>query len=94
MQPQSRIDPDVLLAEDMGRFFYDPLGWVMYAFEWGVGDLDGFDGPDEWQRKELEEWGAAIRKNRFDGITPVSAYRSATSSGHGIGKSAFSAWGF
>lgn len=92
MQPQKRIDPDELLADDMGAFFYDPLGWVMYAFEWGVGDLKGYDGPDEWQRLELEQWGAAIRANNFDGITPVSAYRSATSSGHGIGKSAFSAW--
>lgn len=92
MQPQSRIDPDVLLAEDMGRFFYDPLGWVMYAFEWGYGDLTGFDGPDEWQRDELEALGRAIRKNNFNGIDPVEAYRSSTSSGHGIGKSAFSAW--
>lgn len=92
MQPQQKIDPEALLAEDMGRFFYDPLGWVMYSFEWGEGDLKGFDGPDEWQREELEAWGAAIRANNFDGITPVSAYRSATSSGHGIGKSALSAW--
>jgi hypothetical protein len=92
MQPQQRIDPDALLAEDMGAFFYDPLGWVMYAFEWGYGDLQGYDGPDEWQRLELEAWGESIRANNFDGITPVSAYRSATSSGHGIGKSAFSAW--
>lgn len=92
MQPQARIDPDDLLAEDMGKFFYDPLGWVMYAFEWGFGDLEGYDGPDVWQRNELEEWGRAIRANNFDGITPVAAYRSSTSSGHGIGKSAFSAW--
>lgn len=92
MQPQARIDPDDLLAEDMGKFFYDPLGWVMYSFEWGAGELTGYDGPDEWQRLELIAWGEAIRENNFDGITPVTAYRSATSSGHGIGKSAFSAW--
>lgn len=83
---------DELLAEDMGRYFYDPLGWVMYAFDWGEGELSGFDGPDEWQREFLSDWGDAIRKNDFDGISPVDAYRCATSSGHGIGKSALTAW--
>lgn len=83
---------EAMLAEDMGRFFYDPLGFVMYAFEWGVGELEGFDGPDEWQREFLEAWGKAIRENDFDGVTPVPAYRDATSSGHGIGKSALSSW--
>ncbi len=91
MQTQ-RIDPEALLAEDMGRFFYDPLGWVLYAFEWGKGELEGFDGPDEWQREFLIDWGTAIRSNNFDGMKPVEAYRSATSSGHGIGKSALSSW--
>lgn len=28
-------DFEAMLAEDMGEFFYDPLGWVMYAFDWG-----------------------------------------------------------
>jgi len=81
-----------MLAEDMGRFFYDPLGWVLYAFDWGVGELEGFDGPDDWQREFLEDWGQAIRANDFDGMKPVEAYRAATSSGHGIGKSALSSW--
>ncbi|EFP4585428.1 terminase [Salmonella enterica] len=83
---------EAMLADDMGRFFYDPLGFVMYAFEWGAGELDGFDGPDEWQREFLTDWGEAIRTNNFDGIKPVEAYRCATSSGHGIGKSALTAW--
>lgn len=85
-------DPESLLAEDMGRFFYDPLGWVMYSFEWGVGELSGFDGPDEWQIEFLTDWAEAIRSNNFDGVKPVEAYRCATSSGHGIGKSALTAW--
>lgn len=81
-----------MLAEDMGRFFYDPLGWVLYAFEWGVGELEGFDGPDDWQREFLDDWGDAIKRNNFDGVRPVEAYQAATSSGHGIGKSALSSW--
>lgn len=89
---QQKSDPDALLADDMGRFFYDPLGWVLYSFDWGVGELESFDGPDDWQRDFLEDWGNAIRVNNFDGMKPVDAYRAATSSGHGIGKSALSSW--
>lgn len=85
-------NPEAMLAEDMGRFFYDPLGWVMYSFEWGVGELSGFDGPDEWQIDFLSDWAEAIRQNNFDGVKPVEAYRCSTSSGHGIGKSALTAW--
>lgn len=85
-------DPEAMLAEDMGRFFYDPLGFVLYAFPWGEGDLADFDGPDTWQREFLEVWGEAIRGRDFDGFTPVEPYRDATSSGHGIGKSALSSW--
>ncbi|QIU92141.1 terminase [Yokenella regensburgei] len=85
-------DPESLLAEDMGKFFYDPLGWVKYSFEWGRGELTGFDGPDEWQIDFLRDLGDAIRGNNFDGVKPVDAYRCATSSGHGIGKSALTAW--
>lgn len=88
----AQLDPESMLAEDMGRFFYDPLGWVMYSFEWGVGELTGFDGPDEWQIEFLTDWSAAIRTNNFDGVKPVEAYRCSTSSGHGIGKSALTAW--
>ncbi|EEZ4734473.1 terminase [Escherichia coli] len=83
---------EAMLADDMGRFFYDPLGFVMYAFNWGTGELEGFDGPDEWQKEFLTDWGDAIRTNNFDGVKPVEAYRCATSSGHGIGKSALTAW--
>lgn len=90
--PVPKLTADEMLAEDMGRFFYDPLGWVLYAFDWGVGELEGFDGPDDWQREFLEDWGQAIRANDFDGMKPVEAYRAATSSGHGIGKSALSSW--
>ncbi|WP_334470407.1 hypothetical protein [Arsenophonus sp. PmNCSU2021_1] len=44
---------EAMLAEDMGRFFYDPLSFVMYAFAWGEGELKGFDGPDKWQKDFL-----------------------------------------
>lgn len=83
---------ELLLADECAQYINDPLGWVMWAFDWNYGDLRGFHGPDEWQRDELIQWGETLRKNNFNGVDPVPAYRSATASGHGIGKSAFVSW--
>lgn len=88
----ARPDVELQLAEDMLRFYSDPLGWVLYSFPWGEGDLAGHDGPDTWQREELQELGAAIDLRGFNGIDPVMPILRATGSGHGIGKSAFVAW--
>ena len=64
----------------------------MEGFEWGTGDLAGWDGPDAWQRETLDLIGQECRNRRFDGIHAVDPIRIATASGHGIGKSALSAW--
>lgn len=80
------------LAEDISRFYADPLGYVMYAFDWGNDDLKEFDGPDEWQQDFLKDLGDEIVKRGFNGKDPVEPIRFATASGHGIGKSALSAW--
>ena len=81
-----------MLTDDMARFFTDPLGFVLYAYQWGEGELDGFDGPDKWQRDFLTQWGERIKKNGFKGSIPVEPIRMARASGHGIGKSALTAW--
>src|SRR5690606_29612275 len=90
----------------MGRFFDDPLGFVLYAYDW---DNDpalqvvklpepwnlvygSTYGPDTWACEFLDAIGEQVRANGFDGTTPVKAIRKATSSGHGIGKSAITAW--
>lgn len=86
------VDIDALLAEDMGRFYADPLGFVRYAYEWGRGDLRGFEGPDDWQADLLAEVGEKAGARRFDGMHAVAPIRLATTSGHGIGKSALTAW--
>lgn len=83
---------DLLLAEECAQFHHDPLGWVMWAFDWGYGELEGFDGPDVWQREALQEWGEQICARGFNGVIPVDPIRMATASGHGIGKSAFTSW--
>ena len=49
------------LATCLGDYALDPYGWVLFAFGWGKGELAGFDGPDQWQREQLEEIGAKLR---------------------------------
>lgn len=70
-----------LIAETQG----DPYEFVMIAFPWGTGELEKFEGPDDWQIKILHD----IR----DGLITVDdAIREAVASGHGIGKSALVSW--
>lgn len=74
------------LITDMTEFYDDPLGFVLYAFDWGKGDLEGHNGPDTWQAKQLMEIGKSIKDN------PEVNIREAIASGHGIGKSTQVAW--
>jgi hypothetical protein len=73
---------------DLGRFTHDPLGFVLWAFPWRVEGtvLEGEDGPDVWQRQQLEAIGASLRED------PHRIIRDATASGHGVGKSSEVAW--
>lgn len=75
------------LAEDMGRFYGDPLAFVKYAFDWGQGDLADWTGPDEWQTEFLIKVRDAIAKREAD--EPV---KIAVKSGRGTGKTAVEAW--
>lgn len=102
----AELNPELMLAQDMGRFFDDPLGFVMYAYDWDndpalqVVELphpwdliyNSKFGPDAWACEFLEDIGRQVRANGFDGTRPVKPVREATSSGHGIGKSAITAW--
>jgi len=83
---------DLTLADECSQFYADPLGWVLWAFDWGHGELQGFEGPDQWQRDILIEIGEEVVERGFNGVTPVDPIREATASGHGIGKSAITAW--
>ena len=100
------IDPEVELPQMMGELRADPLGFAMWAFDWGsdpsmrVVELpaqyrERFDsqfGPDAWACELLEDIGRQVRHRAFDGKKAVDAVRSAVASGHGIGKSAVTAW--
>lgn len=83
---------ELQLAEEVAKYYADPLGFVMFAFDWGEGDLVGQDGPDTWQREQLIELGDEVKKRKFNGVDPVDPILMADASGHGVGKSAFSAW--
>lgn len=97
---------DIALSEDIAQFYDDPLGFVMYAYEWDddprlqIVELQepwasryGCKyGPDVWACEELDAIGAAVRERAFNGRDAVPAIRRSVSSGHGIGKSAFTAW--
>lgn len=88
------ISPDLQLAEELQRFYDDPLGYVMFAFPWGVEGtvLEHQTGPDDNQREFLISLGEEVRARGFDGHTPVMPIRMTESSGHGTGKSAMGGW--
>ena len=86
----SELDLD--LADYISQFRNDPLGFVLAAFEWGVGTLEGFEGPDSWQVDVLTEIGNRAWLNAFDGYNPTDPVRLSVASGHGVGKSALTAW--
>lgn len=77
------MNDDLVLA--LADFQDKPDEWVWWAFPWGEdGQLEG-EEPDEWQLSVLRD----IR----DGLlTLEQAIQLATTSGHGIGKSALVAW--
>lgn len=73
------------LVDDIAAFEYDPEGFVMYAYDWGTGDLAGKEGPRKWQREFLHRVGRQLREKS---TTPSRVIQEAVASGHGIGKSA------
>lgn len=76
------------LAEFVGQYYDDPLGWSRVAFPWGKPGLLGrLDGPCPCQVKVLTAIGEEVRKRNFNGRDPVKPIRIVVSSGHGIGKS-------
>lgn len=87
-------DIDIQLADEVSKFYDDPLGFVHFAFQWKEPGtpLHGFDGPDTWQIDVLNDIGDAVKERKFNGVDPVDPIQIAVSSGHGIGKSALSAW--
>ncbi len=101
------LSADAVLADEIATFVGDPLGYVMFVFPWDTYQpiqlvelqspyKERFPGskygPDVWSCEFLDDLGAQIKANRFDGINAVAPIQMATVSGHGIGKSVLVAW--
>ena len=57
-----RVDLETELINKIATFTHDPLGFVLFAFDWGVGPLVEFpNGPDSWQREILTEIAQQLR---------------------------------
>lgn len=83
--PESGSGNDAALARAVAACRDDPLAFVEMAFPWGQGALADRPGPDSWQRELL----SAVREDIAAGKAPL---RFAVASGHGVGKTALSAW--
>jgi hypothetical protein len=87
------VHPDVELAEELAKYYADPLGFVRFAFPWGEpGALEAEEGPDELQAEFLQSIAQEVEKRGFDGSTPVMPILMNEASGHGTGKSAMGGW--
>lgn len=94
------------LASDVSRFYDDPLGFVMYAYDWTNDPslqivklmppwsmvYNSEYGPDVWFCELCDRITEQVRNHKFNGRDPVDAIKEAIASGHGIGKSAGMAW--
>lgn len=101
--PVSSAD-DLELATHVARYYADPLGFVMFAFDWKNDTnlhvvklqepwslvYDSEYGPEAWFCEMCDEIGALVRANKFDALhpSPVDPIRFSRVSGHGIAKSA------
>ena len=90
VQERGPATTDDELLETLAEFEFDPYGFVLWAFPWGEPgtELEHETGPDEWQRELLQYVGARLREGGDVG----SLVQVAARSGHGVGKSAATAW--
>lgn len=73
------------LVEQLSDFTDDPVEFVWFAFPWGE--------PGELQDETPEDWQLSLLRDVRDGLlTPWEAIQLATTSGHGVGKSALVSW--
>jgi hypothetical protein len=78
---------DASLADEILGMYDDPYRFVLFAFDFGHGDLAGWTGPDEWQTEFLKRLRDAIRNRE-----PDDPIRMVAKTGRGPGKTAMEAW--
>ena len=79
-QRQVSEDDGSGLLEAVASYTHDPLGFVLFAFPWGVpgSPLADRSGPEAWQCRVLEEIGKGVAASD-------EVIREAVASGHGVG---------
>jgi len=99
-------DADKQLAQELSKYYADPLGYVMFSYPWDTdksiqlcelpepwaSKYNSKYGPDKWACEFLERLGVEIKDRGFDGVMAVMPIRMDVVSGHGIGKSAMTGW--
>lgn len=80
------------LADEMAACYLDPYRFVLIAFDWGRGELEKFEGPDKWQTAHLKSIRDELNETRNDEERCNDPLFYATKAGHGVGKSADTAW--
>lgn len=78
------MSAELELIDEVANFTHDSRGFVRFAFPWNEGELEGEDGPREWQDEIL----GAIDEHLQNPDTRYMPLMLAVASGHGIGKSA------
>lgn len=102
MRNNLKVETERQLGEFIAGYYAKPYEFVMAVWPWGEPYLpDGSPnpladkhGPEPWQREELEALGKHIEDNllRVSIGLEMEVWRSAIASGHGVGKSAMTAW--
>lgn len=98
MPVKTKHDPEVeqRLRDLVATFRYDAHGFVLAMFPWGEKgtSLARKTGPEPWQAKILNDVSVHSIDNAYRKILgfDYKVWRSATASGHGVGKSALVAW--
>ena len=88
MSAAADLDWKQVLTDRLLDFRHDPLGYVLYVYPWGEGELRNASGPRKWQRTVLEYIGAWFENPE----TRDKVCRIAISSGHGPGKTTLGTW--
>lgn len=79
-----RPDPNDAIIAKAAACRFDPMAWSAFAWDWGHGELQDYDGPREWQANIFK----LIRDHLQNPETRFDPLQIAVASGHGIGKSA------
>jgi hypothetical protein len=89
MKSNPALEQQFQIIDDVCSFTFDPFGFVMYSFQWGVGELAAYTGPETWQADVLKHIGKELKAGH---LNKLQAIQVAIASGHGVGKSALVAW--